>query len=39
MDTLYSFKPRYDVVIIGARCAGAATALLLMLWTAPSPGT
>jgi flavin-dependent dehydrogenase/acyl dehydratase len=24
-----SFAPRYDVVIVGARCAGAATALLL----------
>jgi flavin-dependent dehydrogenase len=29
MDTLYSFEPRYDAVIVGARCAGAATALLL----------
>jgi 2-polyprenyl-6-methoxyphenol hydroxylase-like FAD-dependent oxidoreductase len=29
MDTLYSFQPRYDAVIIGARCAGAATAFLL----------
>ena len=29
MDTLYSFHPHYDAVIIGARCAGAATALLL----------
>lgn len=29
MDALYSFEPRYDAVIIGARCAGAATALLL----------
>ena len=29
MDTLYSFEPRYDAVISGARCAGAATALLL----------
>jgi flavin-dependent dehydrogenase len=29
MDTLYSFEPRYDAVITGARCAGAATALLL----------
>jgi flavin-dependent dehydrogenase len=29
VDTLYSFEPRYDAVIIGARCAGAATALLL----------
>jgi flavin-dependent dehydrogenase len=29
MDTLCSFEPRYDAVITGARCAGAATALLL----------
>jgi 2-polyprenyl-6-methoxyphenol hydroxylase-like FAD-dependent oxidoreductase len=29
MDKLYHFKQRYDAVIIGARCAGAATALLL----------
>jgi flavin-dependent dehydrogenase len=29
MDTLFSFEPRYDAVITGARCAGAATALLL----------
>jgi flavin-dependent dehydrogenase len=29
MNTLYSFEPRYDAVIIGGRCAGAATALLL----------
>lgn len=29
MDALCSFEPRYDAVIIGARCAGAATALLL----------
>jgi flavin-dependent dehydrogenase len=29
METLCSFEPRYDAVIIGARCAGAATALLL----------
>jgi len=29
MDTLHSFEPRYDAVIVGARCAGAATALLL----------
>jgi 2-polyprenyl-6-methoxyphenol hydroxylase-like FAD-dependent oxidoreductase len=29
MDTLCSFEPRYDAVIIGARCAGTATALLL----------
>lgn len=26
---LHAFRPRYDVVIIGARCAGAATAFLL----------
>jgi 2-polyprenyl-6-methoxyphenol hydroxylase-like FAD-dependent oxidoreductase len=29
MLTQFPFRPRYDVVIIGARCAGAATALLL----------
>jgi flavin-dependent dehydrogenase len=29
MDTIPSFQQRYDAVIIGARCAGAATALLL----------
>jgi menaquinone-9 beta-reductase len=29
MDTLHAFEPRYDAVIIGARCAGAATAMLL----------
>jgi len=29
MNTLCPFQPRYDAVIIGARCAGAATALLL----------
>ena len=29
MNTLYSFEPRYDAVVVGARCAGAATALLL----------
>jgi len=29
MQTLCSYEPRYDAVIIGARCAGAATALLL----------
>jgi menaquinone-9 beta-reductase len=29
MDTLHTFKPHYDAVIIGARCAGAATAMLL----------
>jgi menaquinone-9 beta-reductase len=29
MDTLHTFEPRYDAVIIGARCAGAATAMLL----------
>ena len=29
MNTLCPFQPRYDAVIVGARCAGAATALLL----------
>ena len=29
MNTLSGVDPRYDVVIIGARCAGAATAFLL----------
>ena len=29
MDKLFSPEPRYDAAIIGARCAGAATALLL----------
>jgi flavin-dependent dehydrogenase len=29
MDTLIAFEPHYDAVIVGARCAGAATALLL----------
>ena len=29
MNALYGLDRRYDVVIIGARCAGAATALLL----------
>ena len=29
MDKVFSLEPRYDAVIIGARCAGAATALLL----------
>jgi flavin-dependent dehydrogenase len=29
MDTLYNIEPRYDAVIVGARCAGAATGLLL----------
>ena len=29
MDTLHSHEPHYDAVIVGARCAGAATALLL----------
>lgn len=29
MESLCSFEPRYDAVIVGARCAGAATALLL----------
>src|SRR6516165_2297862 len=29
MKALYGLNTRYDVIIIGARCAGAATALLL----------
>jgi flavin-dependent dehydrogenase len=29
MDTIPGFPPRYDAVIVGARCAGASTALLL----------
>jgi menaquinone-9 beta-reductase len=29
MQSLHFFHPRYDAVIVGARCAGAATALLL----------
>ena len=29
MNALHAINPRYDVVIVGARCAGAATALLL----------
>jgi menaquinone-9 beta-reductase len=29
MNALHGLNPRYDVVIVGARCAGAATALLL----------
>jgi len=29
MDTLHEIHPRYDAVIVGARCAGASTALLL----------
>lgn len=29
MDTMYTLQPRYDAVVVGARCAGAATALLL----------
>jgi len=29
MDTIYSIEPRYDAVVVGARCAGAATGLLL----------
>src|SRR5436853_2587068 len=29
MDTSRHFKPHYDAVIVGARCAGAATAMLL----------
>jgi len=29
MGAVHSLEPRYDAVIVGARCAGAATALLL----------
>jgi len=29
METVGGFEPHYDAVIVGARCAGAATALLL----------
>ena len=29
MNPLHGLDPRYDVIIVGARCAGAATALLL----------
>src|SRR5215467_9712751 len=29
MDKLYGIKPSYDAIIVGARCAGAATGLLL----------
>src|SRR5690242_3772930 len=29
MDAPCQFQPRYDVVIVGARCAGAAAAMLL----------
>jgi menaquinone-9 beta-reductase len=29
MSSLYDLQPHYDAVIVGARCAGAATALLL----------
>src|SRR3974377_1075122 len=29
MNPVYNLEPHYDAVIIGARCAGAATALLL----------
>ena len=29
MDTIHSYQPRYDAVIVGARCAGASTAFLL----------
>lgn len=29
MDTLRSISPHYDAIVIGARCAGAATAMLL----------
>src|SRR5881394_1414992 len=29
MRSLHFFHPRYDAVVVGARCAGAATAMLL----------
>jgi len=29
METIHSYPPRYDVIVVGARCAGASTALLL----------
>ena len=29
METLHEFQPRYDAIVVGARCAGAATAFLL----------
>ena len=29
MEMLHALEPRYDAVIVGARCAGAATAMLL----------
>jgi len=29
MDKLYGLEPKYDAIIVGARCAGAATGLLL----------
>jgi len=29
METIHAYRPRYDAVIVGARCAGAATAFLL----------
>ena len=29
METIHKFEPRYDAVIVGARCAGASTAFLL----------
>ena len=29
METIHAFRPRYDAVIVGARCAGASTAFLL----------
>lgn len=29
METIREFQPRYDAIIVGARCAGASTALLL----------
>ena len=29
MNSLSNLQPRYDAIIVGARCAGAATGLLL----------
>src|SRR5215467_15992786 len=29
MDKLYGIEPSYDAIVVGARCAGAATGLLL----------
>lgn len=29
METIHNYQPRYDAVVVGARCAGASTAFLL----------